>query len=216
MQLDTNKLRSTYIKGKKAYFVSDIVENFGESPVTKLTKNKAIFTSRVKWNNNSQTRRLVLHKDLVNTNVSTPEVKAPKAEIIRKPVTTVAEIRKMIGSAEEEKNRMLKARINKLCRSYSNRQIASKGVTKKDISENERWDYREAYLTMYSAFDRYMRAEINKRNVELRTPGAHPSLEELGLGYAKNTDNTSYIDRIAACGQLETLFAVAQALFEQK
>jgi hypothetical protein len=246
MNIDTNKLRSTYVKGKKAYFVSDIEDQFGERPVTKLTKNKAIFKARVKDEGNSQNRRLVFYKDLQNLSLEQKEKRAEyykknkeKAiahkskqrlnmfsrikQYYQKNKSTVKgtaensiipgvadisldKIRKTSISLEKERINMTKDRIKKLCLDEGRRTIAAKKKAGLKIDAN-RMEYREPYLIMYSAFDRYMRIELNKLNM---------TLEDIGLGRARNEGNKPYIDRIAEAGQLHNLLVVAEALFQPK
>ncbi len=205
MQINTDKVRSTYVKGKKAYFVSDIASEFGERPVNQLVKNKTIFMERVRVGNNSQMRRLVFQKDLQQVPTEQCSVKAQE---VRKelPVLTVAAVRKLSLSVQEEKNKMLKEEIKALCKRYTDQEIRLKGITREEAEENDRWQYRESYRTLYSTFDRYMRAELKKTD---------KSLEDLGLGYAKKTGDKPYLDRIADAGQLESLHVIAQALFGQ-
>jgi AICAR transformylase/IMP cyclohydrolase PurH len=230
MSINTDKLRSTYIKGKKAYFVSDIEQHFGERPVTKLVKNKSIFTERVKYGNNSQKRRLVFHKDLQNLPLETKgqqQNKKPmfnrikefynkkKENICNKPEAkkvnfvaqdiSLAEIRKTSISLETERNNMIKDRIKTLCNNEARKVIYNKKKAGVAIDAESRIDYREPYLVMYATFDRYMRAELAKFNT---------TLEDIGLGRAKNKANKPYIDRIAAAGQLHNLLVVAEALFQ--
>lgn len=229
MNIDTNKLRSTYVKGKKAYFVSDIAEQFGERPVTRLVKNKAIFKARVKDEGNSQNRRLVFHKDLQNLAVENIEKKAEKLSMFKRikkyyqqnkevikgakkesaPVLvdiSLDKIRQTSISLEKERINMMKDRIKKLTQDEGRRSVAAKKKAGLKIDAN-RMEYREPYLVMYSAFDRYMRIELNKLNM---------TLEDIGLGRAKNLSNKPYIDRIAEAGQLHNLLVVAEALFQPK
>jgi len=233
MNIDTNKLRSTYVKGKKAYFVSDIAGHFGERPVTRLAKNKAIFKARVKDKNNSQNRRLVFHKDLQNLAMENvekcKETKKEKFSMFKRikryyqqtkeaanqpgkiqpPVMveiSLDKIRKTSISLEKERINMMKDRIKKLCLDEGRRSVAAKKKAGLKIDAN-RMEYREPYLLMYSAFDRYMRIELNKLNM---------TLEDIGLGRVKNTGNKPYIDRIAEAGQLNNLLVVAEALFQPK
>lgn len=209
MHISTDKLRSTYINGKKAYFVSDIASNFGERPVTKLVEYKAIFTERVKYNNNSQTRRLVFHRDLQRLGSELATQEAPKRAQAKRPelpVLTVADVRKLSLSIQEEKNKMLKEEIKSLCKRYSDQEIRQKGLSRKDVEDSGRWQYRESWRTLYSTFDRYMRAELKKVNA---------TLEDIGLGHAKKDGEKTYLDSIADAGQLESLHVIAQALFGQ-
>jgi hypothetical protein len=230
MNIDTNKLRSTYVKGKKAYFVSDIAAQFGERPVTRLTKNKTIFKARVKDEGNSQNRRLVFHKDLQNLSLENVEKGQQKLsmfkrikkyyqqnkEIIKGAVQTsnapkaveisLDKIRKTSISLEKERINMMKDRIKKLCQEEGKRTIIAKKKAGLTIDDN-RMEYREPYLLMYSAFDRYMRIELNKLNM---------TLEDIGLGRARNEGKKPYIDRIAEAGQLHNLLVVAEALFQPK
>lgn len=241
MNIDTNKLRSTYVKGKKAYFVSDIVGQFGERPVSRLNKNKAIFKARIKDKNNSQNRRLVLHKDLQNMAMEIAEKRFEKAKEYQKknkekfsmfkrikryyqqtketakkagaPQTPVMveisleKIRKTSISLEKERINMMKDRIKKLCMDEGKRSVAAKRKAGLPIDTDTRIDYREPYLIMYSSFDRYMRIELNKLNT---------TLEDIGLGRARNAANKPYIDRIAEAGQLNNLLVVAETLFQPK
>ena len=236
MTIDTNKLRSTYINGKKAYFVSDIAEHFGNKPVKKLIKNKAIFTERVKHNNNSQTRRLVLHKDLESFD-AVPENResvftkfkkltasftgkkeqtqeflnnyqpVQEGEKVEMPDISLEAIRDKQLDLGQARNEMIQKRINDLCYREARKTIRAKRLTEKESLKNDRQVYREPYLILYNTFDRYMRAELVKFNM---------TLEDVGLGYAKNTRNRTYIDRIAEAGQLDNLLVVAEALFQPK
>lgn len=229
MNINTNKLRSTYVKGKKAYFVSDIAEQFGERPVTRLVKNKAIFKARIKDEGNSQNRRLVFHKDLQNLSVENMEKKSEKLSMFKRikkyyqqnkevikgakkeaaPVLvdiSLDKIRQTSISLEKERINMMKDRIKKLCLDEGRRSVVTKKKAGLKIDAN-RMEYREPYLLVYSAFDRYMRIELNKLNM---------TLEDIGLGRAKNTANKPYIDRIAEAGQLHNLLVVAEALFQPK
>ena len=230
MNIDTNKLRSTYVKGKKAYFVSDIAGQFGERPVNRLVKNKAIFKARIKDKNNSQNRRLVFHKDLQNMAMEITEKNKEKFSMFKRikryyqqtketakkagthqtPVMveiSLDKLRKTSISLEKERINMMKDRIKKLCMDEGKRSVAAKRKAGLPIDTDTRIDYREPYLIMYSSFDRYMRIELNKLST---------TLEDIGLGRARNAANKPYIDRIAEAGQLHNLLVVAEALFQPK
>lgn len=232
MSINTNKLRSTYIKGQKAYFVSDIEKHFGERPVTKLVKTKSIFNERVKHGNNSQTRRLVFHKDLQNISFEEAgKENTQKVSMFNKikkycqgnkeskkcceneikgfaPVEiSLDKIRKTSISLEKERLNMTKDRIKKLCNDEGIRNVKAKRKAGIKVDTVSRIDFREPYLLMYSAFDRYMRIELKKFNM---------TLEDIGLGRARNEGKKPYIDRIAEAGQLHNLLVVAEALFQPK
>jgi hypothetical protein len=115
-------------------------------------------------------------------------------------------IRKTSISLEKERNNMMKDRIKQLCQNEGKRTVAAKKKAGETV-DAERMEYREPYLVMYSAFDRYMRIELNKLNM---------TLEDIGLGRARNEGKKPYIDRIAEAGQLHNLLVVAEALFQPK
>jgi hypothetical protein len=251
MIIDATRIKTTYIKGRKAYFVSDIAEVFGKAPVAKLVKHKAIFTERVKAGGKTRVRRLVSHKalELVNALVEAEEaveglqdtaigletaqanaqpapaqidlaqIKFVQPELLNdyKPIEDInrvevpeislAAIKDKQLDLEQVRNSMIQKRINDLCFRQARETIKTRGLTKDQALGNDREVYREPYLIMYTAFDRYMRAELVKFNM---------TLEDIGLGYAKNVNNRSYIDRIAEVGQLNNLLVVAEALFQPK
>lgn len=221
MTIDTNKIRNTYVAGKKAYFVSDIENQFGTTSVKKLVQNKTVFTERVKHNNNSQTRRLVFHKDFVRLTETLDKPNAAQGEVFQEytpmpavkgekleiPEVSLAAIRDKQIDLQEEREAMIKNRIKDLCYREARKNIKEQKLTDKEAMRDDRKVYREPYLILYSTFDRYMRAELIKFRM---------TLEDVGLGYAKNVANKPYLDRITEAGQLNNLLVVAEALFQSK
>jgi hypothetical protein len=246
MIIDATRIKNTYIKGKKAYLISDIAEVFGGEPVRKLIKHKAVFTDRVTADGKTRVRRLVSHKALElvsalveaeeaieglqnstidpepqanNEQLAPEQVDLAQTELLNeyKPIEDInrVEVPEISLSAikdkqldfEQARNSMIQKRINDLCFRQARETIKTRGLTSAEALRNDREVYREPYLIMYTAFDRYMRAELVKFNM---------TLEDIGLGYAKNVANRSYIDRIAEVGQLNNLLVVAEALFQPK
>ena len=106
-----------------------------------------------------------------------------------------------------KRDTMVKERIKDLCYKEARKNIKAQNLSEREAMTDDRKIYREPYLIMYNTFDRYMRTELLKFNM---------TLEDIGLGYAKNVANKPYIDRITEAGQLNNLLVVAEALFQPK
>jgi hypothetical protein len=121
-----------------------------------------------------------------------------------KPVFTTEGVRQKLGSPAQVLKRALKEQIKSLVENYAEGEIARRGLTPEQVKASDRLEHRNAYKALYSEFDRQMRIELGNQGI---------SLEEIGLGIAKNTTGKSYIERISAAGHLENLQIVARELF---
>jgi hypothetical protein len=239
--INTANLKPATVNGHPAYCVSDLVEHAGMTPVNAFKKENAIFTERVTINGVTRNRQFVLANNVHLYNASCgptpikksattagytfkgvnsiqgasleaqkeiPQIEAdiPKAQPVM-PKLTVDAVRSHITSPEETLKRNLKDEINKLVHKEAMRQIEMKGLTPEQVQASDREDHRNTYKALYAQFDRIMRIELGKQGY---------TLEEIGLGKAKNYSGKSYIDRIIDAGYLENLHVVAQALFGQK
>ena len=140
----------------------------------------------------------------------TADGKKAKVEVVSKggyyvkPVFTAEGVRQKLGSPAEVLKRALKEQVKGLVERYAAGEIERKGITPEQVKASDRLEHRNAYKALYSEFDRQMRIELGSQGI---------SLEEIGLGIARNTTGKSYIDRIAAAGHLENLQIVARELF---
>lgn len=243
MQINKKDIRYTWLNKRKHYFVSDIEKTYGEAFVNHMKINKGIVYHQVKHNNNSQRRRLVTASDLENLckgftvapkktkntvkktkqkieaqtktktetklktkkNVVKVDTKnQPKAKVRVLPKITAHSAARKVHSLDKTKEMVLRKDIQRLCKKHTANTINNEDVSSKDIEASDRWVYREAYLMLYREFDR-VTANLLKKSGK--------KLEDIGLGYKKNTDNVTYIDRVVKAGLLSSLHNVAQVMF---
>jgi len=245
LKVNTANMRTVEVNGQKAYCVSDLIDCAGMTPVNTFKKDGAVFMSRVTVGGVTRNRQLVNVDDVDTYNLLCDQTAVKTVEVTQQNITggtsvkvvntndqiaeeiqtdvmhditaaralptppkfNLEEVRNHISSPEETAKRNLKSEINKLVHKEAMRQMNAKQITPQQEEENDRYEHRTAYKALYAQFDRIMRIELGKQGY---------TLEECGLGKAKNYSGTTYIDRITNAGYLENLHIVAQAMFEQK
>jgi hypothetical protein len=197
-------VRHAEVEGRKAYFLSDIHTHYGKAVGQKVKEKGNIFSRRVTYKGNSQTRNLIFDEDLLKVSFN-DEAAAPTGDKkIQLHYTDVCNSINNVKRSEEYSS--MKKHIKKLCQDWSIKRIKEKGLNVRDISNNGGWEYREPYRLLYSCFDRFMADKLKEIG---------KTLEDIGLGIVKS-NGKPYIDRIADAEQLENLHVVARALFEPK
>lgn len=205
--IDKTKLRSTDWQGKTAFYVSDIEDSYGEGVINKLPRESR-FAAFVNHDGAIRQRRLVFEEavDQFNKQEAIPvqPLQGEQVQMYLKPVIDAKLVREHLASPQELQKVKLKEEITKLINDTANARIKAKGLTPQQVAASDREDHREAYKTLYAQFDRILRIELGKQG---RT------LEDIGLGRAKNQTGKPYIDRIGDAGHLENLAIVAREIY---